>query len=393
MQSRIVLVSDDSNFFDYVSQQLELRKGDEIFRYNFAEIPEKLHLLRNSALIVNSENSENEAIELLKIAKGIPALIFSFNDNEEYKIQVLRNGAINFVTPLMSEIEIKAHLKTVLSLVSILEKNQQYRELLEKNNLISKNNEVYIDYNALLDKELAKLDFNASTSVLVAISPDDKSKFLLQPNQIETIILNNIRSNDILMSYATNKYFLLLFDTTVDSAKKLWEKISAKIPEKIYAGFANTASKNRQQLVNEALNKLHIAINYEKNKESQKPAQNSNFKMFRQEFNKNFTNIITPVFYQIQQKYNKKLFGMVLEQNTDIGFGHLKIACKHSSAVLTVTCPGFSKINIDISYQTNKPIQPKRISFEPEEFDSGVLEDLLEQFITEFREDISDDKT
>lgn len=393
MQSRIVLVSDDSNFFDYVSQQLELRKGDEIFRYNFAEIPEKLHLLRNSALIVNSENSENEAIELLKIAKGIPALIFSFNDNEEYKIQVLQNGAINFVTPLMSEIEIKAHLKTLLSLVSILEKNQQYRELLEKNNLISKNNEVYIDYNALLDKELAKLDFNASTSVLVAISPDDKSKFLLQPNQIETIILNNIRSNDILMSYATNKYFLLLFDTTVDSAKKLWEKISTKIPEKIYAGFANTASKNRQQLVNEALNKLHIAINYEKNKESQKPVQNSNFKMFRQEFNKNFTNIITPVFYQIQQKYNEKLFGMALEQSTDVGMGHLKIICKQMSAEFTITCPGFSKINIDISYQTNKPIQPKRISFEPEEFDSGILEDLLEQFIIEFREEISDDKT
>ena len=393
MQSRIVLVSDDSNFFDYVSQQLELRKGDEIFRYNFAEIPEKLHLLRSSALIVNSENSENKALELLKIAKGIPTLIFSFNENEEYKILTLQNGAINFITPLMSEIEIKAHLKTVLSLVSILEKNQQYRELLEKNKLISKNNEVYIDYNTLLDKELAKLDFNASTSVLVAISPDDKSKFLLQPNQIETIILNNIRSNDILMSYATNKYFLLLFDTTVDSAKNLWERISTKFPEKIYAGFANTASKNRQQLVNEALNKLHIAINYEKTIENQKPASNNNFKMFRQEFNKNFTNIITPVFYQIQQKYNKKLFGMVLEQNTDIGFGHLKIACKHSSAVLTVTCPGFSKVNIDISYQTNKPIPPKRISFEPEEFDSGILEDLLEQFIAEFREEINDDKT
>lgn len=393
MQSRIVLVSADSNFFEYISQLLELRKGDEIFRYSFTEIPEKLHLLKNSALIVNSENSEKEALELLKIAKGMPTLIFSFNDDEEYKIQTLQNGAINFVTPMMTEIEIKTHLKTVLSLVSILEKKQQYRELLEKHKLISNNNEVYIDYNSILDKELTKLDFNASTSVLVAIAPDDKSKFLLQPNQIETIILNNIRSNDILMSYATNKYFLLLFDTTIDSAQRLWEKIRLQISEKIYAGFANTASKNRQQLVNEALNKLHIAINYEKSKESQKTVQNNNFKMFRQEFNKNFTNIITPVFYQIQQKYNKKLFGMVLEQNTDLGFGCLKIACKHASAALTVTCPGFSKVNIDISYQTSKPIQPKRISFEPEEFDGGILEDLLEQFITEFREDISNDKT
>ena len=372
---------------------MELRKGDEIFRYNFTEIPEKIHRLKSSVLIINSENSEKEALELLKIAKGIPALIFSFNDNEEYKIKTLQYGAINFVTPLMSEVEIKAHLKTVLGLVATLEKNQQYRELLEKNNIISKINEVYIDYNALLDKELAKLDFNVSTSVLVAISPDDKSKFLLQPNQIETIILSNIRSNDILMNYATNKYFLLLFDTTIDSAEKLWEKISTRIPEKIYAGFANTASKNRQQLVNEALNKLHIAINYEKNKESQKPVQKNNFKMFRQEFNKNFTNLITPVFYQIQQKYNEKLFGMVLEQSTDVGIGHLKIICKQMSAEFTITCPGFSKINIDISYQANKPIPPKRISFEPEEFDSGILEDLLEQFIIEFREEICDEKT
>ena len=43
----------------------------------------------------------------------------------------------------------------------------------------------------------------------MAVSPDDRSKFAIQANQIETVIINNIRENDLLINYAPNKYFII----------------------------------------------------------------------------------------------------------------------------------------------------------------------------------------
>ena len=48
MQSRIVLISDDSDFFEYIFPKLELRKNDELFRFKFDELPDKLHMLETS---------------------------------------------------------------------------------------------------------------------------------------------------------------------------------------------------------------------------------------------------------------------------------------------------------------------------------------------------------
>lgn len=398
MQGKIVLVSNDSDFFEYISPKLILRKNDELFHFRFEDLPEKLHLILTSVLLVNSEDSKSETLELLRLLKNTPVIVFAYNIDEEFKIDALKNGAFAFITPFTSDDEFQALLVSALNMSSVLEKNKQYREILVKKNLISPNNELLLDYNSVLDRELERISETSSSAVLAAIAPNDKTKFLLQPNQIETIILNNIRKNDILMNYAVNKYFLLLYDTDIEGAEKIWAKIQALIPEKIYAGFAKTFSKNRQQLVNEALNKLHEAINYEKvySAMSDTAVQNGrgNFKLFKQEFNKKIEMVVNPVFYHIIQKYNDKLFGVVLEHESTDGCSILNLKGRYASASFKMTSPGFSKINIDITLISSpNNINAKRISLNPDELEAGLLEDLLEQFILEFKQEINDDKT
>ena len=94
-------------------------------------------------------------------------------------------------------------------------------------------------------------------------------------------------------------------------------------------------------------------------------------------------------------KRNKslQLFGMTIEQTTGDGFGSLKIQGRNAAASFSITTAGFSKINIDISYETSKKITPRRISLEPKEFEAGLLQDLLEHFIEEFRKEICDDNS
>ena len=144
---------------------------------------------------------------------------------------------------------------------------------------------------------------------------------------------------------------------------------------------------------NEVLNRLHESINYAKDNNETKTTEVKNFKTYRQDFNKNLEKIISPVLYMTQQKYNAQLFGMTIEQTTGDGFGSLKIQGRNAVASFSITTAGFSKINIDISYETSKKITPRRISLEPKEFEAGLLQDLLEHFIEEFRKEICDDNS
>lgn len=388
MQGRIVLVTNDSDFYEFITPKLKLRKSDELFKFKFDEIPEKLHLLKTSVIIIDSECSKNQTLELLKMLKNNPALVFAFNEDNDFKINCLKNGALYFFTPINDTKEIETLLASALNITSILTKNYQYREILEKQNLISANNEILLDYSSVIENELDKINKTSTPAVLAAIAPNDKTKFIIKPNQIETIILNNIRKNDILMNYATNKYFLLLFDTDLKGAQKIWNKIQQQMPHKIYAGFAKAFCKNRQQIINEALNKLHEAINYEKFSETMESQllQEKNFKLLRQNFNKKFEQVILPSFYHIKQKYNDKLYGVVIEIENGEGFGIIRIKNKQELAVFKITCPGFSKINIDINFFSKKN-DVRRISLDPDELDIGLLESLLEQFMLEFKKE------
>ena len=398
MQNRIVLVSDDSDFFEYLIPKLFIRKNDEIFRWSYEKFYEKMSLYKNSVIIINAENKNEEALSFLYLLKDRPVIFFAYNVNKDFELKAYQAGVLHFITPFTDDDELQAKLSLALKLASVLEKSQQYREFLVNNSIIKQDKEVFLDYENIMDKELEKIRNNASNAVLVAISPNEKTKFLIQSDKMEEIILDNIRKNDILMNYAPNKYFLILFDTNIESAEKKWAKIRGKMPEKIYAGFANILTKERRQLINEVLSKLHEAINYDKDYIERTPVADigisgGNFKVFRQELNKKIENIIVPVFYHIQQKYNAKLFGMMIEQYCKDGVSILTIKGRNASASFTITWPGFSKINMDIEYKTANAIPSQIFSIDHSDLEAGFIEDLLEQFIMEFRKEINDDNS
>ena len=395
MKNKVVLISDDLDFFEYIVPKLLLRKSDELCKFSYTEFPEKLSSLFNFILVINSENHHQETLELLDFIENIPVIIFEYNEDTDFKIQLYQRGIFSYITLNTSGIEISAKIVSALKFLSTVNKNSTYRELLVKNSLITKNNEVYLDYTHVLDNEINNIKTESSVGTLVAISPDDKSKFIIQPNQIETIILNNVRNNDILMNYAPNKYFLLLHHINKENAFIIWKNLLCKLPKGLYAGFSQINNKCRQQVINEALHNLQESINNRNNEENSSNIYTGvNFKLYRQEFNKKIEQIILPVFYHIQQTYNDKLFGMKLEQDKGDGFGVLSIKSKHYTGVLKITSPGFAKINVDITiehtvneedYSKQITIDSKRINLDPDEFEEGFLQDLLEQFIFEFK--------
>ena len=402
MRGKVVLISDDTDFFEYILPKLALRYSDEIFKYKFSDIPDKIHLLKFSLLLVNSENNQAGTLELLDAVSQAPVIVFGYNNNDDFMVKCYKKGMFAYFTLETPDDVIDAQLLPALNFIDSLEKNQIYRDMLVKNKLMTKTNEVFLDFSDVLDYEFDIIHKFSYAASLVAISPDDRSKFLIQPNKIETIILNSVRKNDLLMNYASNKYFLLLHNADLAKANKIWKKIQKKLPDGVYAGIAYIGKKSRQQVVNEALNNLHTAINSEAAiPSSSNIYDGANFKYYRQEFNKKLEQIISPVFYRVQQVYNDKLFGMKIEQGQGDGYGVLYIKSNTSMGTFRITAPGFSTINIDISFEDimnnskkNKTLkETKRITLEPEELEAGLLQDLLEQFILEFKREVNNGNT
>ena len=313
--------------------------------------------------------------------------MFGYNDDEEFKVDGYKAGMLAYIPITSSDAEIRAILFPALKLVSSINKNTLYREILVKNKLLTPNNEVFLDSNMLIENEIDKIKKNYRSAVLGAISPDEKSKFTIQSNKIETIILNNIRENDLLINFAANKYYIILYDIDTDKANALWEKIAANFTEPIYAGFVSIGRKSRQQLVSEALNKLHESINNGfKSTMTANVFTGNNFKLYKEEFKKKLEQVITPVFYHIQQIYNDKLFNMKIDIGHGEDYSVLYIKSKNAKSSLKITSPGFATINIDINYENSDAVtDSKRITLEPDEMEAGLLQDIIEQFIIEFK--------
>ena len=397
MQNKIVLISDDSDFFEYIIPKLKLRKSDELFSFKFGNLPDKVHMLSSSLLIINSAFNPEQTLQLLDMVNDTPVVVFGYNNDEDFVINTYKKGALAYFTPDISDAEIEAKLLPFLNLISSVKKSALYRELLVENNIIAKNNEVFLNFTNILDREIDKIKKDSANATLVAISTDENSKFIIQPNQLETIILNNIRKNDILMAYSFNKYFLLLNNTGLNKAKEIWNIIEKMLPAGVYSGFASVGNKNRQQVVNEVLNDLHKAMS-KSDSINDFVTNNSvnNFKNFRKEFNKKIMQVVSPSFYHIQQSYADKLFGIKIEQGSGDGYGVLYLKTDEYSACFRITSPGFSTVNIDISYHSvnndsisSLSLENKHISIEPEELESGLLDDLLEEFIQEFKNAVS----
>ena len=331
-------------------------------------------------------------MDLLEKIKDVPTIVFAYNENPDFMLSAYKKGMNEYLSLLISDEELQAKMVPLFINVSLLEKNLQFREMLHNNKLLLQDSDTYTDYNSILDFEIEKINATSQSAVLAAISTQEKNKAKIKPFELEKILSNNIRKSDVLMKYAINRYFLILHNVNLELAKKIIDNIIKKIPDKIFVGYANILSKKRQQVVDEVLNRLHEAIKYdkdyvrsEKNPIKELGSTNENFKVFKQEFNKKIEQIITPAFYHTQLKYNNSQECLVdVSIENDNRF--LQIRTRNKTGKFSITTPGYTKINIDLSLVNNSNQQTdlKRITLEPDELEFVMLTDLLERFMMDF---------
>ena len=100
-----------------------------------------------------------------------------------------------------------------------------------------------------------------------------------------------------------------------------------------------------------------------------------------EQFNKMLEQVLTPIFYQMQVKYEARFCNTKIIQNITPDVSNFLIKGEYFDSEFKLKSSGFSAITIDIVHNTKE----KRITLDLNELEPKTLEVLLEEFIQEHK--------
>lgn len=410
VESNIILITNNSNVVDILKPKLVLLRGiDNILTTDYAQAFDNIQKIAPDVILIYCSNEKKACLELInKIktdekTKSTSVILLVDEYEQDFILNAYDENIDDYLNVNADDVEIL--IRTIWSLkksvyVSLVETQ---KSLLESLNIIDKNTGFYANEfcEKIFENEFKDLAKNNDEGILMLLAASEESKTTLSPLQLAKAIKTSIRNSDVVVHGSANRFFILLRETQLKGAFTVWDKLKKAIGEqyKLNAGISSVSGKHFNELQKELLNALVeakstnqdlIIVNDEEKTDSNdwvnKINPQKNFKLFKQAFNKKLEKVITPVFFQIQKMYEDKLFETEIEQYSNETLSAFVLKGKNQLSELKITYPGFSKINIDVIHQGLDSPENRRINLDLTELDETRLTNILEEFITEYKQ-------
>ena len=402
MSNSIILITDSEKTEQSVKNKILLLRNTDSFEsirhdYCFEKIKEKTPAIvfyhyepDNEEKLLNFLQKFNQT-ENLKTTAFI--LLFEIFD-ESVLCNAFEKGITDFLNTDSTETEFT--IRTLWSLKkSVLSfENENNKDILSQLKIIDKTNRVYTqNYTYTVLKEESK----NSWGTFAVIAPDINMRIKISPQSLMHTIKKLVRTSDIL-GYATDfKIYLWFRKTTAANVLKILEKIQKELTKDFTISAGYTETKNlefdrAEELANKALSKALLKGNQfihaqeQIKKEVNLNVDVKNFKEQKANFAKQLDSILSPLFYRTQKIYEEKLFETKITQNVSAAKGSFKLENEKGQSTLTVSYPGYTKINIEIIHNIkDEDLKAEKIHLEARELDENKIEYLLKAFIKDFK--------
>ena len=405
-ECNIVIISDNIDFSNNLAAKIVLlRSVDKVLASKYSEIFEILEGNIPDVIILDGDDERN-ALEFLSkiqfdsLLKNVPSILFASDYNEDLFLSAFDVGLEDYVLKSVADAEI------LMRIIWAIKHGQKTRKLEAKNKLLSElevlsiDNDIYKSKycSVVFENEVKLLSKYNQFSSFMVIAPDINCRQKLTTSLLGSIIKKCVRDNDI-VGYADNyKFYVLLANTNIRGLFIVYEKIKEALTSEysisvgaseIKDGNFTDTEKSVNKALEEALavgNSIIIADNKSVKNDNWLDRVNNtpkNFKLFKQAFIKKFNNVIIPVFYQVQKAYEEKLFETKINQSCNETESSFELIGKTGKAMLKISYPGFSKINIDIEYSFQK--KPERVTLGLNELSDSSLAKILKDFIEKYR--------
>lgn len=410
MGTNIILITDESSVEKFLKPKLVLlREIDNILTTDYSNAI--LDIKKYSPKIVLIYGEKKETLELIKEIKsnkkiGETAVLLLMKDyNQDFILSAYDENITDYFTLQSTDAEILIRTMWCLKNKLLSDLVTAQRELLEDLNVIDKNTNLYAEEycDKILDKDIKELQKTGSGGILILLSANEESKIELKPDKIAEAIKTSTRESDLILHGSANRFFVLLKNTPLNGAHKVWDKIKSSLGQEgsINAGISFVGKKSLKELKENLLQALNEAIltkqdyitvaNEDEEIIEQEwideiNAPQKNFKLFKQAFTKKLDKVIVPVFFQMQKLYEDKLFQTEIKQYSKQDNSSFVLKRGNNISEFIITYPGFSKINIEIHHQGLDTPENSHLNLDLTQLNEENLTELLEDFIQEFKD-------
>ena len=401
LKNNIVLICNDEKISENIkSKILLLRNKDDFFQINeencFDIIKEKKPVLILYHCPINNEHFL-DIISKVKQNQELKdcSIIAIFDEiDENILCTAFEKGLTDFLLTNSTDSEYTIRTIWCLQKREALHESESKKEILSQLKILDKKNHVYTEnYTYTILKEESKKEW----LTFVVLAPDIDVRSKISPDSLMGIIKRNVRSCDILGFASDFKIYLWFKQTEKDSVLKVLEKIKKVLTSNftISAGYIETkniAFDKAEEMANNALSKALLKGNSfiyakeAKKKEINLDVNVKNFKVHKENLIKKLENILSPLFYQTQKRIEEKLFESKVTQVVEEEKSFFKLENEKGTSVFTVSCPGYTKINIEIIHDIKDcDLKAEKLFIDKEEITEEKIEYLLDSFIKNFQ--------
>ena len=382
MKAGVLVISNDRSAFEYIKPHLVLlRNSDIVYESDYKDAERVIAQNSPQLVILHCGYDLHSFAELFKRI-SVPVIALFDDMDSEYILTACECGAVDFITKKSSSAEILARVMIQLKNRNSKEKLNDSLSLLYQKDVIDTNG-FYTNPFDVFPYYLQKYEYGA---LLLLVGKDDTAEKLI----------SNLREADIKALKSRNMYYVFMPYSDIDGAVSVVKKLNgSEIPFKIRAGICTHYGKKEFSVLSNILeNALNVAVGTNKEyiiiDENLSPNTNwlekmnsgkKNFKLFKQEFNKMLELVLTPVFYQMQTKYEEIFTNARIFQRITPELSVFKIQGEYFDSEFRLKSSGFSAITIDIIHNTDE----KRITIDLNDLEPKTLEVLLEEFVEEHK--------
>lgn len=405
MQNTITLITNEKELSELIKQKIFLlRESDSFKTIGSAAAFEFVKKDNPSLVIYHLKNSEKEKEEeflnfLNKIKQNeklkTTSVLLLFDEfDEECLCNAYEKGITDFVTMDSSDTEFTIRTIWCLKKQELLSLSENKQEILSELKITDKITNVYTEnYTYTVLKEESKKNWGT----FVVVAPDINVRSKISPENLMSTIKKTVRVSDILGFASDFKIYLWFRKTEKKNIITVLNKIQKELTSEfsISAGYIeikNIPFDEAEEQANKALSKAllkgscFLYAEESKKKEINLDINVKNFKLQKENFVKQLENILSPLFYQTQQRSEQKLFETDITQKVSEEKSIFKLKNNNGESTFKVSYPGYTKINIEIIHNIkNAQLEAEKLFMDTDELSEEKIDYLLQKFINEFQ--------
>lgn len=380
--SKIAIVSDSSTILNSIQAKLVLlREDDSIIKCDSSEV---FKGAAGADIILYHASHINDITltTISNIKKSSNAVILLVDEiNPKSILSAYDLGVSDFCGTNVTNFELLIKIINAKKALKQQKAIERLKSQLRDKGVLKPAADVYTQISDVINANFYSEIIN-STILAISVEEDSHNTFLL--DNAENKFSQVLRDSDFIINYAEFKYLIILPNTPLENAPKVFEKLKGNYDMK-YVTF--TYKDESPKELRSKIERLEIQSNdYPEEEDNdwlsdELTEEPRNYKLFQNIFNKKIESAVEPAFYRTKQKYEKSFQNTKIKYFTDKNRAEFMLINFDKTNSLQIIYKNSAKVGINMQYSGLDAPENETFEVPLSKLNTRNLTEILETFI------------